>query len=87
MGRDVHARPWTTAGETVDLLDALHIDQAVVGGLSMGGYVALAMFRLASRYFRGLLLADTRTQADTPRGPKGGNVCWRSCARGRARHR
>jgi len=59
------------AGETVDLLDALHIDQAVIGGLSMGGYVALAMFRLAARYFRGLVLADTRTQADTPEGIEG----------------
>jgi len=37
----------------------------------MGGYVALAMFRLAARYFRGLVLADTRTQADTPEGTEG----------------
>jgi 3-oxoadipate enol-lactonase len=59
------------AGEVVDLLDALHIDDAVVGGLSMGGYVALALFRLAARYFRGLVLADTRTQADTPEGIEG----------------
>lgn len=54
------------AGQVVDLLDGLHVDQAVVAGLSMGGYVALAMFRWAERYFRALVLADTRAEADTP---------------------
>src|SRR5262249_30102595 len=28
------------AGDLVDLLDGLHIDQAVIAGLSMGGYIA-----------------------------------------------
>jgi 3-oxoadipate enol-lactonase len=56
------------AGDTIDLLDALHVQEAVIGGLSMGGYVALAMFRHAPRYFQGLVLADTRSQADTPEG-------------------
>src|SRR5213592_1729188 len=50
------------AGQVIDLLDALHIEDAVIGGLSMGGYVAFAMFRHAPRYFRGLVLADTRPQ-------------------------
>ena len=54
------------AGDLVDLLDGLHIDQAVIGGLSMGGYIAFALFRHAARYFRGLVLADTRATADTP---------------------
>jgi 3-oxoadipate enol-lactonase len=54
------------AGDTIDLLDALHIDQAVVAGLSMGGYIAFALFRHAPRYFRGLVLADTRSEADPP---------------------
>ncbi|HEY7292922.1 MAG TPA: alpha/beta fold hydrolase [Vicinamibacterales bacterium] len=58
-------------GDVVDFLDALHIEDAVVGGLSMGGYVALAMFRRAPTYFRGLVLADTRSQADTPQGLEG----------------
>jgi 3-oxoadipate enol-lactonase len=53
------------AADVIDLLDALHVDEAVVGGLSMGGYVAFAMFRHAPRYFRGLILADTRPQADS----------------------
>ena len=59
------------AGDVIDLLDALHIHDAVVGGLSMGGYVAFALLRHASRYVRGLILADTKAQADTPEGVEG----------------
>ena len=59
------------AGDVIDLLDALHIEQAVIGGLSMGGYVTFAMFRHAPRYFRGMVLADTRPQADTPEAVEG----------------
>ena len=56
------------AGDVIDLLDALHVEDAVVGGLSMGGYVAFAVFRHAPRYVRALVLADTRSEADTPEG-------------------
>jgi pimeloyl-ACP methyl ester carboxylesterase len=59
------------AGDVIDLLDTLHITDGVVGGLSMGGYVAFALLRLAPRYVRGLILADTRSQADTPEGVDG----------------
>jgi pimeloyl-ACP methyl ester carboxylesterase len=59
------------AGDVIDLLDALDIEQAVVGGLSMGGYITFAMFRHAPRYFRGMILADTRAEADTPEGVEG----------------
>lgn len=54
------------AGDVVDLLDRLQIEDAVVGGVSMGGYLAFALLRHAPRYLRGLILADTRSQADTP---------------------
>ena len=54
------------AGDVIDLLDGLHVTQAVVGGLSMGGYVAFGLLRLAKRYVQGLILADTRAEADTP---------------------
>src|SRR4051794_6748388 len=54
------------AGDLIDLLDGLHVHEAVIAGLSMGGYIAFAMFRHAPRYFRGLVLADTRSQADAP---------------------
>lgn len=54
------------AGDVIDLLDSLHIHEAVIGGLSLGGYVTLAIFRHAPRYFQGMILADTRAGADTP---------------------
>jgi 3-oxoadipate enol-lactonase len=53
------------------LLDALKIDSAVIGGLSMGGYVTFALFRQAPTLFSGMILADTRPQADTPQGRDG----------------
>ena len=53
------------AGDTIDLLDKLHVKDAVVCGLSMGGYVTFAMFRHAPTYFRGMVLADTRADADS----------------------
>jgi 3-oxoadipate enol-lactonase len=59
------------AGDVIDLLDALHVKDAVVGGLSMGGYVAFAMLRRAPGYVRGLMLADTRAPADTAEGIEG----------------
>jgi 3-oxoadipate enol-lactonase len=59
------------AADVIDLLDALHIENAVIGGLSMGGYVTFALFRHAPRYFRGMVLADTRPQADTPEAIEG----------------
>ena len=37
------------AGDVIDLLDALHVHDAVVGGLSMGGYVTFALLRHAPR--------------------------------------
>jgi pimeloyl-ACP methyl ester carboxylesterase len=59
------------AGDVIDLMDALHLKQAVIGGLSMGGYAAFAVLRHAASYFQGLILADTRPQADTPQGVEG----------------
>jgi pimeloyl-ACP methyl ester carboxylesterase len=59
------------AGDIVDLLDTLHLKDAVIGGLSMGGYIAFALLRLAPSYVSGLILADTRSQADTSEGIEG----------------
>jgi pimeloyl-ACP methyl ester carboxylesterase len=50
------------------LMTQLEIPQAVIGGLSMGGYVALAFYRQFPSRVRGLILADTRAQADTEEG-------------------
>lgn len=54
------------AGDVADLLQTLSVGRAVIGGLSMGGYVAFALYRRAPELFSGLILADTRAEADTP---------------------
>ena len=50
------------------LLDELKIERAILGGLSMGGYVTFAFYRLFPQRVRALILADTRPQADTEEG-------------------
>jgi 3-oxoadipate enol-lactonase len=52
-------------------LDTLEIAEAVIGGLSMGGYVTFALARRAPERFTGMILADTKPQADTPEGREG----------------
>lgn len=55
------------ADDVVELLDALSISQPIVlGGLSMGGYVALSLVVRYPDRVRGLMLFDTRAGADTP---------------------
>jgi len=46
-------------------LDAAGIERAVVCGLSMGGYVAFELWRIAWQRVAGLVLANTRSGADT----------------------
>ena len=53
------------AGEVLNVLDEQGVHRAVIGGLSMGGYVALALYRLAPERFSAMVLADTRAAADT----------------------
>jgi 3-oxoadipate enol-lactonase len=53
------------ARDVAQLLDHLEISRAVICGLSMGGYVALAFFKQFPSRVRALVLADTRAQADT----------------------
>jgi 3-oxoadipate enol-lactonase len=54
------------ADDVVELLDTLHITERVVlGGLSMGGYVALSMLARYPERIRALILMDTRAGADT----------------------
>ena len=70
------------AADIGDLMDCLEMDDAVIGGLSMGGYVAFAMYREAPARFNGLILADTRSQADTPAGREGRTRLREQLARG-----
>ena len=53
------------AEDVAKLMDHLGIQQAVIGGLSMGGYVALAFVKQFPSRVKALVLADTRAQADT----------------------
>lgn len=50
------------------LLNHLGIARATIGGLSMGGYVALAFYKQLPSHVRTLILADTRAQGDTDEG-------------------
>jgi len=52
------------AADVAALLDELRVGRAVVGGLSMGGYVALAFCRAFPERVSALVLADTRAGAD-----------------------
>jgi 3-oxoadipate enol-lactonase len=76
---ELEGRPRTNGGSFTldayataigDLMDGLELAEAVIVGLSMGGYVAFALNRQVPARFSGLVLADTRSQADTPAGRK-----------------
>ncbi|ROP40495.1 alpha/beta fold hydrolase [Saccharothrix texasensis] len=52
------------ADDVLRLLDERRIERAVLGGCSMGGYVAMAVLRRDPSRVAGLVLADTRPGAD-----------------------
>lgn len=54
------------ARDVIAQLDDRGIERAVIGGVSMGGYVALAIARLAPDRVEALVLANTRMDADPP---------------------
>jgi pimeloyl-ACP methyl ester carboxylesterase len=56
------------ADDVHGLLDYLSIRQAVFVGLSMGGYILFAFHRKFADRVKGMVLADTRAQADTDEG-------------------
>ncbi|MGI5132328.1 alpha/beta fold hydrolase [Pseudonocardia sp. CA-107938] len=60
---------WDSARDLIALLDALGIDQAVVGGHSQGGFVAMSAALLAPERVAGLVLIDT-----TPAGQDGSSL-------------
>jgi 3-oxoadipate enol-lactonase len=59
------------ADDVASLLDALKLPAATVGGMSMGGYVALAFARRHRNRLQSLVLADTKAAADTPDARQG----------------
>jgi pimeloyl-ACP methyl ester carboxylesterase len=57
------------ADDVLTLLDSIGVKEPIVlGGLSMGGYVALAFARKHSHRLRGLILADTKAEPDDDEG-------------------
>lgn len=60
------------ADDVVELLETLEIaGPVVVGGLSMGGYVALSLVARYPTRVKGLILMDTRAGADSPEAAQG----------------
>jgi 3-oxoadipate enol-lactonase len=59
------------AADLAALLDLLGVDEVVLCGLSMGGYVAFEFLRRWRSRVRGLVLMDTRAEADTPEAKEG----------------
>jgi pimeloyl-ACP methyl ester carboxylesterase len=56
----------TYADDLAALLEALQVDEVVLVGLSMGGYVAFEFLRRHRARVRALVLFDTRADADQP---------------------
>jgi 3-oxoadipate enol-lactonase len=52
--------------DLINLMDALKIDNAILCGLSMGGYIALNAMEKYHERFNALILSDTQCIADTP---------------------
>ncbi|MGB3220554.1 MAG: alpha/beta fold hydrolase [Anaerolineae bacterium] len=68
---EVTAGPYTMemlAADVHALLQQRGVRSAVIGGHSMGGYVALAFARQFPEMLRGLILVNTRAGADSPAG-------------------
>jgi 3-oxoadipate enol-lactonase len=59
------------AADVCAVIDRIGTERVVLGGLSMGGYIALAFARLYPERLAGLVLADTRAGADSAEGRKG----------------
>jgi pimeloyl-ACP methyl ester carboxylesterase len=73
-GSDDHGGPPAIddfADDLEGLLAHAGIGRVVLGGLSMGGYAAFAMMRRNPARVRALVLADTRSGADSPEAREG----------------
>jgi pimeloyl-ACP methyl ester carboxylesterase len=54
------------AEDVIAILDALGLPRAVIAGCSVGCYVAFALYERFPERVRGLVLCDTRPEADNP---------------------
>jgi 3-oxoadipate enol-lactonase len=53
------------ADDVLALIDVLELDRPALAGVSLGGYVAFAMITRLGQRLSGLVLSDTRSEADT----------------------
>jgi pimeloyl-ACP methyl ester carboxylesterase len=73
-GSDVPSGDYTMsryADDLVTVLDAVEAPGAVCCGLSMGGYVLFELLRRHPERVLGLILCDTKSEADTPEAKQG----------------
>src|SRR5438874_11822585 len=71
FGESKPAPPWSMesfADDIAELMERLEIESAVIGGLSMGGYVAFEFLRKYGDRVNSLILANTRPGADSEEG-------------------
>ena len=59
---------WDSARDCLGLLDHLEIDEAVLGGMSQGGFLSLRAALLAPERVRALVLIDTQSGLEVPSG-------------------
>jgi 3-oxoadipate enol-lactonase len=58
------------AKDFLAFLKALHIEKAIVCGLSMGGYILMNAFKMEPERFAGIVLCDTQCNADSEEARK-----------------
>lgn len=56
------------ADDLIQFMDALQIKKAIVGGLSMGGYIVLNAIKRFPQRFKAIILSDTQCIADSSEG-------------------
>jgi YbgC/YbaW family acyl-CoA thioester hydrolase len=74
----------TYAEDLLALMDALGCKEAVLCGLSMGGYIVFELLRRARARVRGLILIDTRAEAESPEGKRARDVAMAQAREGGA---
>jgi len=74
----------TYAEDLLALLDTLGCKEVVLCALSMGGYIAFELLRRARSRIRGLILMDTRAEADSPEGKRARDVAMAQAREGGA---
>lgn len=71
LGQSKSHYPYTMefiVDDLIELLDQLKIQKAVIGGLSMGGYIAQRAYQRNPERVSALILANTKSEADNDEG-------------------